>query len=122
MRIPPPLAAPIRPMRSPKRRINTRGSGGGKKKQCATEFDYDNYDSIVDCINNYKADIFDLVTKVTQLKEAEKTTKQRHDNGEFVSLSHIRIPSRLLTFIYSQQWRQQNRRYSSYRAAWKSGR
>ena len=109
-------------MRSPKRRINTRGSGGGKKKQCATEFDYDDYDSIVDCIDNYKADIVDLETKVTQLKEAEKTTKQQHDNGEFVSLSHIRIPSRLLTFIYSQQWRQQNRRYSSYRAAWKSRR
>ena len=77
-------------MRSPKRRINTRGSGGGKKKQCATEFDYDDYDSIVDCIDNYKANIFDLVTKVTQLKG------RRLQSSDTITVSLYRC----LTFIY----------------------
>jgi hypothetical protein len=104
-----------------KRRI-TRGSGGGKKKHVAElEFDYDDYNSVIDCNDNYKANIVDMETRVTQLKEQGKTMKQCHKNGEFVSLSHICQPSRLLTFIYSQQWRQQSRRYSSCRAASKSG-
>jgi hypothetical protein len=101
----------------------TRGSGGRKKKRLAEpEFDYDDYNSVVNCINNYKVDIIDLETKVTQLKEQGKTVKQRHKNGEFSIVVSHPPPSRLLNFIYSQQWRQQSRRYSSCRAASKSGR
>ena len=91
----------------PKRKV-TRGSGGRKKKRTA-EFDYDDYDSVIDCIENYKANIVDLETKVTQLKEQGENTKQHHKNGEFVSFSHNRKPSHLLTFIYFQQWRQQSK-------------
>jgi hypothetical protein len=65
----------------PKRRI-TRASCGGKKKRAAEpEFDYNDYDSVINCIENYKANIADMETKVTQLKEQGKTMKQRHKNG-----------------------------------------
>jgi hypothetical protein len=68
----------------PKRRI-TRGSCGGKKKREAEpEFDYDDYDSVIDCIDNYKANIADVETKMTQLKEQGKTMKQLHKNSKFV--------------------------------------
>jgi len=63
----------------------------GKKKRTA-EIDYEDYDSVVGCIKDYKADIVDLETKVTQLKEQGRTMKQRHKNGEFVSLSCNRKP------------------------------
>jgi hypothetical protein len=117
MRIPPPPGGSNLSNAQPKRRI-ARGSGGGKKKGAAEpEFDYDDYNSVINCINNYKANIADMETRVTQLKEQGKTMKQRHKISEFVSLSHIHQSSRLLTFIYSQQWRQQSRRYSSCRAA-----
>ena len=63
----------------------------GKKKRTA-EIDYEDYDSVVGCIEDYKADIVDLETKVTQLKEQGRTMKQRHENSEFVSLSCNRKP------------------------------
>jgi hypothetical protein len=60
--------------------------------------------------------------KVMQFREERKTMKQHHNNGEFVSLSRIRKPSRFLTIIYSQKPRQQSIRYSRYRVPSKSGR
>ena len=60
--------------------------------------------------------------KVTQFRKERKTMKQHHDNGEFVSLSRIRKPSRFLTIIYSQKPRQRSIRYSRYRVPSKSGR
>jgi hypothetical protein len=61
MRIPPPPPGGSNLSNAqPKRRI-TRGSCGGKKKRTAEpEFDYNDYDSVIDCIDNYKADIADI--------------------------------------------------------------
>ena len=83
----------------PKRK-STRGRSSGKKKRAAeigkkkrtAEIDYEDYDSVVSCIQDYKANIVDLETKVTQLKEQGRTMKQRHENGEFVWLSRNRKP------------------------------
>ena len=56
---------------------STRDRDDGKKKRAAeigkkkrtAEIDYKDYDSVVGCNEDYKADIVDLETKVTQLKE-----------------------------------------------------
>jgi hypothetical protein len=66
-----------------KRSRISKGGGGKKKKQAAVyDFDYEDYDSVVDCIKNYKAEIVDLETQITQLREHGKTIKQQHKNGE----------------------------------------
>ncbi len=98
MRIPPPGGS--NSSNAQPKCKSTRGRGGGKKKRAAeigkkkrtAEIDYEDYDSVVSCIQDYKANIVDLETKVTQLKEQGRTMKQRHKNGEFVSLSCNRKP------------------------------
>jgi hypothetical protein len=84
----------------PKRKSTSRGRGGGKKKRAAeigkkkrtAEINYEDYNSVDGCIEDYKTNIVVLETKVTQLKEQGRTMKQRHENGEFVSLSRNRKP------------------------------
>ena len=46
------------------------------------DFEYKDYDSVVDCIENYKAEIVNLEMQILQLREHGKTIKQQHKNGE----------------------------------------